>query len=1096
MRLLTVCGMSTQDEHLQTDPGAKSTITFKRKPKYSRNRGHSIYIKMMMNFYWHREHNFSKFAKRFFSTSGVRFNIEDHSSKEYSSNDNTNKIKYLKDFKKENNKIKWESNTDPKHMILGKVGEYNRNEYNLKSLLNIYEFYRNVQLLGQELKKLDIAFSYALGVILRNVDSNTNITVDKHFLVNYDTDPEIILQQVYDRIIALSEKYYLQPVDKLFIKLRKLDIKLKNPVFLPKVKDRSSIHTTIPKGMSKFARADFVPHNMDLKYYGVEIKNDKENNIRIFDNGNVILKVKVIQEGINHLIDVLSRDNRLLYQFEDIKVGDTLKRHWINDNMFHYYIDNCLVNVEIPQKVGKIEPAEKDRKRDEKILSFDIETYKVTLLNGDIIMKAYACGFYDGTKNHIYYLSDYSSDREMLLACLMDMLKYDKHTVYCHNFSKFDINFIIQIIVQEFKIEKIISKDLDILSIKFSYTFDPEKEGGKREKKSITIADSCKLIPGSLDELAEAYKVVTKKGKFPYNYVNKDNIDYVGVTPDYKYYMDSKNGAMITLFEWGSMYSNKWSMRDETIKYLKKDLMALYQIMMAMSENTFSTYRINITRVKTASALAFLVYRAKFLPEPVEEEENEINSVNNILSMFDKKNEKKKKKLIPKYFLPKLKGRLEESVRAAYFGGRNEIFIPIINNILSYDFNSLYPTAMMMGMPVGIPFHTYNKNLNEIFGFVRAKIVAPAINIPVLPCRVMVNGVEKLIFPIGQWTGWYFSEELKLAVEYGYQIEVIESYVFEKRDDPFKEYIEHFAAIKDNSEGAKKAIAKLLLNTLYGRTGMKDSPAEINMVSTSELDKIQLTNNVIHDFQVDEDKHYVRYNKKACPVLCEQSGKDYDMLSYLEGEKDDGFILNSTSIAAATASWARILMYKHIINSAYTDTDSIFVEKPLDNTFIGKGCGKFKAEYDGFLIKRAIFVSGKLYLLHIPENKSIGKNEIEVKCKGITKNKDNSTHNLDINDFEVLYNGESRVLFQERWGRKLETGTVSVKYQKYNLISGYDKREKLYSLGKWVSTSPLCINEKFEVISKSLVIYNGENWYRQRILHNDNDIIYDYLKVF
>ena len=74
--------------------------------------------------------------------------------------------------------------------------------------------------------------------------------------------------------------------------------------------------------------------------------------------------------------------------------------------------------------------------------------------------------------------------------------------------------------------------------------------------------------------------------------------------------------------------------------------------------------------------------------------------------------------------------------------------------------------------------------------------------------------------------------------------------------------------------------------------------------------------------------------------------------------------------------------------------------------------------------------------------------KLKIKCKGITKNKDNSAHNLDINDFEGLYNGKSTILFQERWGRSLESGTVTVKQPKYNLISGYDKREKLYSLGK------------------------------------------------
>lgn len=211
--------------------------------------------------------------------------------------------------------------------------------------------------------------------------------------------------------------------------------------------------------------------------------------------------------------------------------------------------------------------------------------------------------------------------------------------------------------------------------------------------------------------------------------------------------------------------------------------------------------------------------------------------------------------------LPKLKGAVEKAVRSAYFGGRNEIFIPILNNLLSYDYNSLYPSAMLMPMPVGIPIHSMCKDLNKIFGFVRAKIIAPGINIPVLPCRVNVNGVEKLIFPIGEWTGWYFSEELKLAIEYGYKVEILESYIFEKRNNCFTNYVKTFAEIKDNSEGAMRQIAKLLLNSLYGRTGMKDSPDEIKLVTPSEADKILLTNNVIDNFKISDNKEYIRYQK-------------------------------------------------------------------------------------------------------------------------------------------------------------------------------------------------------------------------------------------
>lgn len=101
----------------------------------------------------------------------------------------------------------------------------------------------------------------------------------------------------------------------------------------------------------------------------------------------------------------------------------------------------------------------------------------------------------------------------------------------------------------EFHVHKVVSKNLDILSIKVSHVFPPKKKGGKPVRKSITIADSCKLIPGSLDNLTDGYKVETLKGYFPYDYVNKDNLEYVGLIPDYEYYIDPKKGEMISLKE-------------------------------------------------------------------------------------------------------------------------------------------------------------------------------------------------------------------------------------------------------------------------------------------------------------------------------------------------------------------------------------------------------------------------------------------------------------------------------------------------------------------------------------------------------------------
>jgi len=158
-------------------------------------------------------------------------------------------------------------------------------------------------------------------------------------------------------------------------------------------------------------------------------------------------------------------------------------------------------------------------------------------------------------------------------------------------------------------------------------------------------------------------------------------------------------------------------MEDETLKYLDKDLICLFQVVNKMSNVIFRKYRINITKYTTISGLAMAIYRSNFL-----------------------KIEHK---------LAHTTGSVENAIRSAYFGGRTEVFVPMGDNLVSYDYNSLYPTAMLQPMPVGQPTFSICKDLNKIFGFVKAKITTPGISIPVLPCRIKIKGEEKLIFPIG-----------------------------------------------------------------------------------------------------------------------------------------------------------------------------------------------------------------------------------------------------------------------------------------------------------------------------------------------------------
>ena len=74
-------------------------------------------------------------------------------------------------------------------------------------------------------------------------------------------------------------------------------------------------------------------------------------------------------------------------------------------------------------------------------------------------------------------------------------------------------------------------------------------------------------------------------------------------------------------------------------------------------------------------------------------------------------------------------------------------------------------------------------------------------------------------------------------------------------------------------------------------------------------------------------------------------------------------IQNNVALASAITSYARIHMIPFKVDpcTKYTDTDSIFTSKKLDNSLIGKELGLMKDELDGNIIKEAYFLGIKQY---------------------------------------------------------------------------------------------------------------------------------------
>jgi hypothetical protein len=238
------------------------------------------------------------------------------------------------------------------------------------------------------------------------------------------------------------------------------------------------------------------------------------------------------------------------------------------------------------------------------------------------------------------------------------------------------------------------------------------------------------------------------------------------------------------------------------------------------------------------------------------------------------------------------------------------------------------------------------------------------------------------------------------AVKFGYKFKIIRGYTFEKKKI-FSENIDKLynLRLKYPKSDPMNYIAKLFMNSLYGRFGMDDNFSEIRIVDHEEMIKLTDDKNInIKDvFNLDDD--YVIQIQKN------------------EEQENDSFINNlyenhniNIAIASFVTSYSRIIMSSFLnnpnFNIYYTDTDSYFfsLNQPfsyLENLLSETELGKFKLEY---IIKKAIFLAPKLYCFETIDGKFI------TKTRGLT-------HNIELtfSEFEsLLFKDSSLVKTQEK----------------------------------------------------------------------------------
>jgi len=622
--------------------------------------------------------------------------------------------------------------------------------------------------------------------------------------------------------------------------------------------------------------------------------------------------------------------------------------------------------------------------------------------------------------NKFYYIEKDENSLDVVKKIINDLannLDINGYTFYAHNLGRFDSVFLIKgcLLLEDIEINPK-WKENKILSISFK---------NKKNNCKFKVLDSIQMINGSLDNLCKSFDIKHKKGIFPHNFVNKDRLFYIGDTPDHRYFKNMP----VKFYE--KIKKNNWNLKDEALKYLEKDVMGLLEVMTKFNDKIFNLYSLNITKFVTAPKLAVAIFTSKYY------------------SNDDK--------------IKMIRGIVEKDIRSAYFGGNVNVFVNKMNKGFYYDMNSQYPFAMLNDMPIGNPIFSTDTDLNNYFGFVYGEITAPESDR--LRVAYIQNRDDKssdVNCPRGSFSRMIFSEEIKEAIKDGYTIKVQYGYKFERGKDVFKNYVSSIYNIKKNTKDpVEKALSKLLLNSLYGKFGMKDITSNIKIVNKEDSKKI--TNNFNYSMfaELDNGKFLIKYSSKIHESL-------RNLLKYPDEQKvsDNSLykqrgVPSAVQISAAISAYARMSInkYKNIPGNPciMSDTDSVVLSKELPLNIIGKELGQMKLEHQ---IEEGIFIRKKLYAL-----KSIN-NEVVIKSSGVKPT------SLNYDKFKLLLSGESV---------KTEGLSFQVVWKDLN-INIVNKSINLQGLKSKI----IDINDHYDINFKSIVSYIPPTNIHQNINNIDN----------
>ncbi len=269
----------------------------------------------------------------------------------------------------------------------------------------------------------------------------------------------------------------------------------------------------------------------------------------------------------------------------------------------------------------------------------------------------------------------------------------------------------------------------------------------------------------------------------------------------------------------------------------------------------------------------------------------------------------------------------EKRLRECTYGARNEVYKMFGRGVNFYDARSMFVSCYDAPMPIGkLLWTTPNIDKGSI---ANAKVKVPTdMYLGPLPFRHRGG----LVFPVGEFEGWWDTTELRFAAELGCDITITRQ--LEADEAPvLKEFGEYVFQVRSESKEIESKIWKLFGLRLSGKMGQSRYQSRIIHVD-------DLNGNYEGSHPIDEQEEY------------------HELTEYIGGHRSPYIkpALNVRVRAVARVRHARLLLQAWAKGDIfYCDTDSVVTSAEMPT---GPGLGDLK------LVNRAVkawFIQCKFY---------------------------------------------------------------------------------------------------------------------------------------